>query len=146
MTPQTASNLLKFIGWGFIIFGVFFVTLSFAGYDALAQKLLVLFDWQTNSFSEPMTRNARWWAGILSGLSAGFGGLYVFVVAPLLTAGHDPSARIARRGGLIAACLWMIIDSTGSYASGVTSNVVMNAVFFVMITGPLWLMKSPESY
>lgn len=145
MTPQTASNLLKLIGWGFILFGVFFVTLSFAGYDGVAQKLLVLFDWQTHSFDEPMTRNARWWAGILSGLSAGFGGLYVFVVAPLLTAGHAPSAKIARRGGIIAACIWMIIDSTGSYASGVGSNVIMNVIFFVMITGPLIFMKTRES-
>lgn len=145
MTPQTASHFIKFLGWAFILFGGLFVTLSFAGFDGFAQKLLVLFDWQTNNFDEPMTRNARWWAGVLSGLSAGFGGLYVFVVAPLLTVSDATARNIARRGGLIAACLWMVIDSTGSYASGVGSNVIMNALFFAMIIGPLWLMKNPES-
>lgn len=145
MKPKTAANLLKFIGWGFILFGIAFVSLAFAGYDGPAQKLLILFDWQTLSHDQVMTRNARWWAGILSGLSAGFGALYVFVVAPLLTAGHAPSARIARRGGLIAVCIWMVIDSAGSYAAGVPSNVVMNALFFAMIAGPLWAVRTGPS-
>ncbi len=145
MTPKTAALCLRLIGWGFIIFGVIFVSLAFAGYDRAAQSLLFLFDWQTASYPESLTRNARWWAAILSGLSAGFGALYVFVVAPIITLEEPQAARIAKRGGLIAACLWMVIDSAGSLAAGVPSNVVMNTVFFVMITGPLWLMKTRAS-
>lgn len=142
MTPRLAANLIRLIGWGFIIFGIGYVTIASPALDGLAKSAAVLFDWSGQTSSDTLSRSARWFAAIMSGLSAGFGALYVFVIAPLLTAGHLPSTAIARRGGLIAAGLWFAIDSTGSYAAGVPSNVVMNAVFLVMLSVPLIMVKA----
>ena len=141
MTPQLASNLLRSIGWGFIVFGIVFVTIAFAGYDRFAHTLTNVFDWTGGPHTEELTRDARWFAAIMSGLSAGFGALYVFLVAPLLTISNPVVRQIAKRGGLIAAFTWFVIDNAGSLAAGVPSNVAMNTIFLLAIAGPLIMVK-----
>ena len=37
--------------------------------------------------------------------------------------------------------IWFVVDSLGSYAAGVPSNVVMNFIFTVLIATPLVLVK-----
>ena len=81
---------------------------------------------------------------ICSGLSAGFGALYVFLVAPLLYLPDSTVRRLAKRGGLIAAFIWFVIDNIGSLAAGVPSNVAMNTVFLLAIAGPLIMVKFPD--
>jgi len=141
MTPKLAVNFLRIMGWGFIIFGLIFVTITFAGYDGFAHTLANIFDWTGGPHDERLTRDARWFAAIMSGLSAGFGAFYAFLVVPLLTLNHRPSRQIAKRGGLIAAFTWFIIDSTGSLAAGVPSNVAMNLIFLLGLTLPLLMVK-----
>ena len=141
MTPRLAASVLRLIGWGFIIFGVVFVTIAFPAYDGFAHRLANLFDWTGGPHTEALTRDARWFAAIMSGLSAGFGALYVFLVVPLLEVPNAQINQIAKRGGLIGAFTWFVVDSTGSLAAGVPSNVVMNVVFLAALTLPLLLMK-----
>ena len=131
MTPTLAATLLRLIGWGFIAFGFVFVTIAFTGYDGFAHTLANLFDWTGGPHTEDLTRDARWFAAIMSGLSAGFGAHYVFLVAPMLSVPNVQAQSLAKRGGLIAAFLWFGIDSMGSLASGVPSNVAMNIIFLI---------------
>ena len=144
MTPTLAGNLLRFMGWGFIVFGILFVTIAFADYDRFAHTLANVFDWTGGPHTEELTRDARWFAAIMSGLSAGFGALYVFLVAPLLSLPDPTARRLAKRGGLIAAVLWFVIDNIGSLAAGVPSNVAMNTMFLLAIAGPLIMVKFPD--
>ena len=144
MTPKLAGNLLRSIGWGFIVFGVVFVTIAFVEYDGFAQTLTNVFDWTGGPHTEDLTRDARWFAAIMSGLSAGFGALYVFLVAPLLSLPNSTARRLAKRGGLIAVVLWFVIDNIGSLAAGVPSNVAMNTLFLIAIAGPLIMVKFPD--
>lgn len=141
MTPKRAAQLLKLIGWGFILFGIVFGTIAFPGLDGFAHKLTMLFDWTGGPHSEELTRDARWFGAIMSGLSAGFGAFYVFLVAPLLRMGNLQAAEIAKRGGLIAAFTWFIIDSIGSFGASVPSNIATNTLFLIMIITPLLLVK-----
>ena len=141
MTPKLAANMLRLMGWGFIVFGIVFVTISFAGYDSFARSLVPIFDWSGDIPNEGLTREARWFAAIMSGLSAGFGTFYAFLIAPLLNVDNMQSQQIAKRGGLIAAFIWFVVDSTGSIAAGVPSNVVMNTIFLIGLTLPLLMVK-----
>lgn len=141
MTPKLAANMLRLMGWGFILFGIVFVTIAFAEYDGFARNLVPIFDWSGGVPNEGLTREARWFAAIMSGLSAGFGAFYAFLVAPLLTLGHAQSRQIAKRGGLIAALIWFIVDSTGSFAAGVPSNVFMNIIFLIGLSAPLLMVR-----
>jgi len=52
---------------------------------------------------------------------------------------------IAKRGGLIAAGIWFIVDSAGSIAAGVPSNVAMNFLFLLCIAMPLLMMKFSDA-
>lgn len=144
MTPKFAATLLTLSGWGFVIFGLLFVTIAFPNYDGFAHSLANLFDWTGGPHTEELTRDARWYAAIMSGFSAGFGGIFIFLIAPILRQGNVDAKRIARRGGILATALWFLIDSTGSLAAGVPSNVVMNAIFLTALTGPLLLLKVEE--
>ena len=141
MTPKRAGILISLMGWGFIIFGVVFVTIAFPAFDSFAKALSHLFDWTGQTTSDPLSRSARWFAAIMSGLSAGFGAFFVFIVAPLLSHNDNEVFRTVKRGGLLAAGLWFVVDSTGSVAAGVPSNVVMNCIFLATFAVPLLLVK-----
>lgn len=141
MTPTRAALFIRLIGWGFILFGGVFVTLAFAGYDGFAHSLANLFDWTGGPHTEALTRDARWFAAIMSGVCAGFGGLYAFVVAPILTLPDLAARQIAKRGGILSAVLWYVIDSAGSFGAGVPSNVAMNTLFFAAFVLPLLLIN-----
>ena len=141
MTPKRTGILISLMGWGFIIFGVVFVTIAFPAFDSFAKALSHLFDWTGQTTSDPLSRSARWFAAIMSGLSAGFGAFFVFIVAPLLSHNDNEVFRTVKRGGLLAAGIWFVVDSTGSVAAGVPSNVVMNCIFLATFAVPLLLVK-----
>ena len=144
MTPKLAANLLRLMGWGFIIFGIIFVTIAFAGYDGFARNLVPIFDWSGGVPDEGLTREARWFAAIMSGLSAGLGTFYAFLVAPLLTVNNAEARLIAKKGGLLAAFIWFAVDNTGSFGAGVTSNIAMNTIFLIGLALPLVMVKFPD--
>jgi len=144
MTPKLVANQLRIMGWGFIIFGLIFVTISFSDHGGFAYKLAPIFDWTGGGHNEVLTRDTRWFNAIMSGLSAGFGAFYVFVIAPILTTKDAAARKIAKRGGLLAALIWFIVDSTGSLGAGVPSNVVTNSIFFILIFAPLLMVKFPD--
>ena len=141
MTPKLAAMLLRLTGWGFIIFCTVFVTIAFEGYDGFALAIANIFDWTGPVREETLSRDARWFGAIWAGMGAALGALYIWLVAPLLMAANRETQNIARRGGLIVAGFWYIIDSAGSFAAGVPSNVAMNTIFLLCIIVPLMMVK-----
>ena len=141
MTPTRAAFLIRLMAWGFIIFGIVFVSIAFPAFDSFAKKLSYLFDWTGQTNSSSLTRSARWFAAIMSGMSAGLGAFFAFIVAPLLSHNDREVFQTIKRGALIAAGLWYVVDSIGSVAAGVPSNVVMNTLFLAAYTVPLILVK-----
>lgn len=141
MTPKRAALLIRLIGWGFIIFSTVFVTIAFKGFDGFAHYVADFIDWTGPAHDEPLSRDARWFGAIFSGLGAGFGAFYVFLVAPLLTVPNLDAQNLAKHGGILAAVIWFVVDSAGSVASGVPSNAVFNFAYFLWIVIPLGLVK-----
>jgi len=101
MTPKRAAILISLMGWGFIIFGVVFVTIAFPAFDSFAKVLSYLFDWTGQTTSDSLSRSARWFAAIMSGMSAGLGAFFVFIVAPLLS--HKDN-EVFRRWRSVKCC------------------------------------------
>ena len=142
MTPKLAATLLRLTGWGFIIFCTVFVTIAFEGYDGIARHIANLFDWTGPTREDTLSRDARWFGAIWAGMGAALGALYIWLVAPLLMMAENREVQnIARRGGQIVAGFWYIIDSAGSFAAGVPSNVAMNTIFLLCIAVPLMTVK-----
>jgi len=145
MTPKRAALFLRLTGWGFIIFCTVFVTIAFEGYDGIAHGIADVFDWTGPPHDEVLSRDARWFGAIWAGMGAALGAVYIWLVAPLLMTTNREVQKIARRGGLIVAAIWYIIDSAGSFAAGVSSNVAMNTIFLICIAGPLVMVKFEEA-
>lgn len=140
MTPNTAARIVGFTGWGFIIFGVPFVAISFTGYDSFAHASIDFLD-ISQTHTEVLTRDARLFGAVFAGLITGFGALYAFGIAPLLKITNREANNIAKRAGIIAAIAWFIVDSAGSIASGVWSNAMFNVIYLLLLVVPLALVK-----
>ncbi len=141
MKPQTCAALLKLIGYGFVVFGLAWVTTSFAGYDRPGRFLLDLLQWPLDGIPNNPSVEARWMGGIGAGLTVGIGLFFAKVFAPLIALDDPKIGGIVRKGALIGLIGWYIVDGAGSIASGVPSNAVFNTVFFLAAAIPLWQVK-----
>ncbi len=68
-------------------------------------------------------------AGLLGAVSVFLGG----IVVPVIKEGNRPVVRTT----IIAMMVWYIIDGIGSIAAGVSSNVLFNSVYLVLVLVPL---------
>ncbi|NML59232.1 hypothetical protein [Chryseobacterium cheonjiense] len=51
---------------------------------------------------------------------------------------YDKAPNEVRKAVLAGLIAWFLLDSTGSAASGNTSNVFINITVLIIATGPLW--------
>ena len=109
--------------------------------DRPASLLIDFLDWPVDRGSEFLSDDVRWLSAIGSGLLAFMAMNHLLVVAPELEAGNF---RVLK-GSAIALLSWYLIDSVGSYAVGVPSNIFFNTVFLGLLLGPLWLVGRSQS-
>ena len=139
MSPRTAGMLVRANAVGFALFTLVWIGAAFPGLDGGARFLLDLLKWPLDGAPETLDQNTRWLSAIGAGLTAAFAALSYFVVAP----GIDRADGETRKGALIAVATWFLVDSAGSISSGVASNALFNALFFVLYATPLVLMRRP---
>lgn len=77
---------------------------------------------------------ARVLAAISGGVMVGWGVMLWLVIDRLLPA--DP--RLARLLVIESTLAWFIVDSTGSFMSGATVNVLLNTALMLAIVVPAW--------
>ncbi len=77
---------------------------------------------------------ARVLAAISGGVMVGWGLMIWLVIDRLLPA--DP--RLARLLVVESTLAWYLVDSTGSFVSGATVNVLLNTVLMLTIVMPAW--------
>lgn len=77
---------------------------------------------------------ARVLAAISGGVMVGWGLMNWLVIDRLLPA--DP--RLARLLVVESTLAWYLVDSTGSFVSGATVNVLLNTVLMLTIVMPAW--------
>ena len=51
---------------------------------------------------------------------------------------YDLAPEGVRKSVLVSLLAWFVLDSTGSIASGNTSNVFFNIIVLLLAVGPLW--------
>ena len=76
-----------------------------------------------------------------AGLTCALGLIIANIVSPLIARDEAEVGKIVRKGMLVAITTWMIVDSIGSVTSGVPSNAVFNAIFYLALAVPLWQVK-----
>lgn len=78
--------------------------------------------------------SARVLASIAGGVMVGWGVMIWLVLDRLMPV--DP--RLARLLLIESTLAWFVVDSTGSFVSGATVNVVLNTVLMLAIVLPAW--------
>lgn len=115
-------------------FGPVFSLATVPSWDILAQLSLDVLAWPIDGTQRYADSSMRFLSALTGGFLFGWGVMilclrqWVYDVAP------EPTRR-AIVAGLLA---WFVLDSAGSIAAGVPSNVVFNVLVLLLCVGPLW--------
>ena len=137
MTHKQAANIMRYLAVAFFVLALVFASGAFASLDGASKLLHDTADWPIDGSMADYTREAKWFSAIGGGIFAGFSVLLFLVVAPLIEEG----SQLAIRGTIISMLVWFVIDSAGSVAAGVPSNVIFNTIFLAMILGPVLAIR-----
>lgn len=141
---MSRSIRAKFMMIVAIIFAVYSVLWGLAPYEKInfsARFILDLADWPLDNFLDPLDKNTKFLsaigAGLLCAISIFLGG----IVVPAIREENKPIIHTT----IFAMSAWYIIDSVGSVASGVTSNVFFNSIYLGLVLTPLlWKDREEE--
>ncbi len=117
----------------FAAFSVFWATAPFTTINLPARFILDLSDWPLDNLSAQLDKNIMWLSAIGAGL---LGAIAIFlggIVAPAIKEGNKPIIHTT----ILAMVFWYVIDSAGSIASGVASNVFFNSIYLALVLIPL---------
>jgi len=133
MSLNTRANFLMAVSIIFAIYSLLWGLAPFADFNFPARFILDLADWPVGNLSAPLDKNTMWLsaigAGLLGAVSIFLGG----IVVPALKAGN----RSIIHTTILAMIFWYVIDSAGSIAAGVSSNVFFNTIYLVLVLIPL---------
>lgn len=133
MTTETSAKFMMIVAITFLIYSLLWALAPYPSINLPARLILDIADWPVDDFREPLDRNTRWLsaigAGVLAAISVFLGG----VVVPAIKRSDSSVIRTT----IFAMGLWYIIDSAGSIAAGVASNVLFNSVYLALVLIPL---------
>lgn len=133
MTLELRSKLMVIVS---IILGIYALIWGVAPYTSFnisARFLLDVLDWPLDNMENELDRNTKWLSAIGAGLLASVAIFLGGIVAPALKRGDAAIIKVA----FWAIMAWYIIDGLGSLAVGITSNVIFNTAYLVLMIGPL---------
>lgn len=137
MSPQTGAKFMQIVA---LIFGAFALLWGLAPFHEInisARFILDLSDWPIDNLSTPLDRTTTWLVSIASGLIAALAIFLGLIVAPAI----QQNNRKVMTATIYALLAWYLIDSIGSYASGVASNIAFNTIYLILAVIPLILTK-----
>lgn len=133
---MSLNTRAKFLMGVSIIFAIYALVWGLAPFVALnlpARLILDFSDWPIDSLSIPLDKNTMWLSAIAAGL---LGAVSIFlggIVVPALKEGNRPIIHTT----ILALTVWYVIDSAGSIAAGVSSNVFFNSIYLALVLTPL---------
>lgn len=134
MSQDFAALWLKITSLLIIALGLL---VAFGAHPATALPATWLTDivfWPFDGLQTLEAPAARVLAAISGGVMVGWGLMIWLVIDRLLPA--DP--RLARLLVVESTLAWYLVDSTGSFVSGATVNVLLNTVLMLTIVMPAW--------
>ena len=138
MSPKTAAQTIQITGWVLFVVSVVFAAGAWPPLSGPVVMFYDLVDWPFHGAAQALPQEARLFTAILGGAFASLCMMMILIVAPAVARGDDA----VRRNAIIAILTWFVVDSTGSIASGVPGNAVLNIVFLAAFLAPLIMVKS----
>ena len=139
MSLDTRAKFMMVVATTFFIYSILWALAPYPSINLPARLILDLADWPLDNLATPLDRNTQWLsaigAGVLAAISIFLGGIVVPAIKKADTA--------ITRTTMLAMVVWYVIDSTGSVASGVSSNVFFNTIYLVLVLTPL-IRISPD--
>lgn len=137
MSPQTACQLIKIVGYISIGFALAIAGAAWTPTSGVFNFLYDMVDWPLDGAANVVTAQTRLLSAISGGVFASWSVLLILIVAPAIARGDDD----IRRAALIAILVWFFIDSAGSLAAGFATNAAFNTVYLVTLLAPLLMSK-----
>ncbi len=143
MTPKTSAILIKLAAWGFMVFAFVWALAPYGAISEPARLLLDLLDWPLGDAAPALSRSEMWLSSVGAGLVVAVSIMLLGIVVPAIKRSDRKTVRVT----IWAFVGWYIVDSAGSAASGVPSNVFFNTLFLIAILVPLLALRydEPES-
>ncbi len=132
MSPHNSAKMTQIVAWVFIAFAIIWGLAPYGAISAPSRILLDILDWPFGG-RPPLSRDAMWLSSIGAGLTIAISIMLLGIVVPALREGNQRVVRVT----VWAFVTWYSVDSIGSYASGVGSNVFFNTILLVAILIPL---------
>ena len=133
MSLNTRAKFLMIVSIVFFVYSLLWGLAPFSEINVPARLILDLADWPVDNLASPLDKNTMWLsaigAGLLCAVSIFLGG----IVVPALKEGNKSIIRTT----ILAMIVWYIIDSVGSVAAGVSSNVFFNSIYLTLVLIPL---------
>lgn len=142
MSLNTRSKFMMIVAVGFFIFAMLWGLAPYASINFPARLILDILDWPMSNLSAPLDRNTQWLSAISAGLMCAISVLLGGIVVPAI---KERNLQIVNTT-TVAILVWYLIDSFGSYASGVISNVFFNTLFLVLVLAPLIGVKHAKEH
>ncbi len=133
MTLELSSKLMAIVSVVLGIYALIWGVAPYTSYNLSARILLDVLDWPLDNMANELDRNTKWLSAIGAGLLASVAIFLGGIVAPALKRGDAAIIKVA----FWEIMAWYIIDGLGSLAVGITSNVIFNTFYLVLMIGPL---------
>ena len=133
MPLNMRAKFLTIVSIVFFVYSLFWGLAPFTEFNISARFILDLADWPINNLDSPLDKNTMWLSAIGAGLLAA---VSIFLGGIVVPAIRERNTRIINTT-ILAMLAWYIIDSVGSIVAGVSSNVLFNSIYLVLVLTPL---------
>ena len=119
-----------------VVLALYSIVWGVAPYTSInlpAKFLLDMLDWPIDNMVHTLDRNTKWLSAIGAGLLGAIAVILWGIVAPALKHGNVAVAKTT----LLAFMVWYLVDSVGSLAAGVLSNIFFNTLYLIPMVIPL---------
>lgn len=99
-----------------------------------ARLTLDLLSWPIDGATTYASPDTRFLSALTGGFLFGWG-VMVWCLSAWV---YDQAPEAVRKTVLVGLLSWFVLDSSGSVASGNTSNAIFNIFVLLMAVGPLW--------
>ncbi len=140
MSLDTRAKILMVVAVTFFIYSMLWALAPYPTINLPARLILDLADWPLDSLDTPLDRNTQWLSAIGSGVLAAISIFLGGIVVPALKNADKSIIRTT----ILAMVVWYVVDSSGSVAAGVTSNVFFNTIYLVLVLVPLVGISSDD--
>ena len=137
MSLNFRAKFLYIVSITFAIYSILWALAPFSDINLPARFIIDLADWPVDNLSSPLDRNTMWLSAIGAGLLGGYSIFLGGIVVPAIKERNDSIIKIT----ILAMLFWYLLDSIGSYAAGVASNVFFNTIYLALVLIPLMGIK-----